>query len=243
MGNLLSCGKTIRLYNSTQWVDLQARSSSLSDNKVIWTGVMYPETKKVIVKESRDLHYNFVQEVTSLRMLTHPNIVTLYGFAAQKARTYVVMECIEGKDLFEIIKAQEPIQLESVFSQIIHALYYMQKTFCMSHGDISPENVMICGDRTAKLIDFEESRVDEIDITIKHPYGKRKYMAPEVFQMSNPIDVFAADIWSLGATMMFCKLQVGKTLMKTKPDERPALSELLDVFECTEDLVPERESL
>lgn len=225
MGNIFGCRKKIYIGDLQEGVVLSKRRK-VNQDKYTWQGVMADTSSVVFAKQVYNLDTMFFAEVAALKCLEHPYIVTYHGHAKYGLNKFIVMEFIEGKDLFDMVVDREVFDIPLIFEQVIDALYYMQSTWKMSHGDISPENIMIQGGRTAKLIDFEDACIGEEEIEITFPYGKTMYMAPEVKNLENPINVFQADIWSLGTTMLFCGYSKGHLLKIPVRSKRPTLESL-----------------
>ena len=124
------------------------------------------------------------QEVSILTKLDHPNIVKYYETYVDEKYIYLVMEYIDGGELFDKIAQQE----NQVFSEEM-AANFMRKLFSalnhmhaqgVVHRDIKPENIMLTKSDELKLIDFGLSKRQEGDKKLKTIAGTPYYMAPEV---------------------------------------------------------------
>ena len=102
------------------------------------------------------------QEVSILTRLDHPNIVKYYETYVDEKYIYLVMEYIDGGELFDKIAQQE----NQVFSEEMAAAF-MRKLFSalnhmhaqgVVHRDIKPENIMLTKSDELKLIDFGLSK-------------------------------------------------------------------------------------
>ena len=109
-----------------------------------------------------------------------------------------------------------------MFSQITKALTFLHYCKKTVHWDIKPENIVICPSKTVKLIDFGVawwlSRNDEV-VWDTNVAGTYSHMAPELVtkkaRSTKPIDLIAADMWSLGITIyqaLLYELPVVKTM-------------------------------
>lgn len=86
----------------------------------------------------------------------------------------------------------------AICRQLIDAVYDLHN-LNIAHMDIKPSNIML-SKNVVKLMDFGLSNMAIIG---SRYMGTLKYMAPEVAAAGSKIyDNFAADIWSLGATMV-----------------------------------------
>jgi outer membrane protein assembly factor BamB/tRNA A-37 threonylcarbamoyl transferase component Bud32 len=155
-------------------------------------------------KEARELaSSSFQREASILATLHHPAIPDVYDFFTEGTRSYLVLECIAGRDLEAIIEeTAKPITVDKILDwaiQLCDVLSYLH-----SHDptpvvfrDLKPSNIMVDPRGRVRLIDFNIAKSfqgDEKGTTI----GTEGYSPPEQYKgMSNP----AGDIYALGATL------------------------------------------
>lgn len=104
-------------------------------------------------------------EIVVLRLVCHPNIVSLKEILASKNKIYIVMEFLEGGDILTALRESDftPEQVRRYFIQICSALEYCQK-LSISHRDIKAENLLLRKDRQSVVItDFGLSALTEED--------------------------------------------------------------------------------
>lgn len=99
-------------------------------------------------KESDDddvLRKTTLREVKILRMLRHPNIVSLTEAFRRKTKLYLVFEYVE-KNLLEVLEEQpQGLDAELVRSyvlQLVNAIHWCHSNDVI-HRDIKPENLLI----------------------------------------------------------------------------------------------------
>lgn len=104
------------------------------------------------------------EEVDCLRKLDHINIVKLYDVVKSSSYIYLVMEFLEGGELYDYVKNSPLERLDeeiskNIIKQVASALEYMHSQNFI-HRDIKPENIMFTNDNydCVKLIDFGFSR-------------------------------------------------------------------------------------
>jgi eukaryotic-like serine/threonine-protein kinase len=197
----------------------------------------------------------FKSEARVLAMLSHPHIVQVQDFGVDQGALFLVMELLEGRDLLHIMKhAQGPLPpgvVLRIARQLCDGLGYIHNFRDPSgrrrqiiHRDVSPANVMVCGDGTVKLLDFGVAKIladSELNMT-RNYRGKFSYMAPELLQgapFDRRVDVFATGIlmWEmLTARRLFFRAHVEDTLnaiesMEIQPPSKlnPRVSPALDV--------------
>jgi TonB family protein len=131
--------------------------------------------------------------------LSHPNLLRL--FRSGRCRLdgndllYLVMEYAE-EDLSQILpqRALTPEETRDMLSPVLDALEYLHRKGFV-HGDLKPANILASGDHL-KLSSDTISRIGEAQSSSKRP---GVYDAPEANSgMLTP----AADIWSLGTTLV-----------------------------------------
>jgi len=152
----------------------------------------------VFNKHFRD---RFIREAHTLAQLSHPNIVHLYDMESQFATYFMVMEYVDGKDLFEVFAQQPRMEIRnagSYLAQVGRALAYLHGQGVV-HGDVKPPNCLVEPSGHVKLTDFGICRcLDQPNTRLEgEPIaGTPEFMAPEVLQgkAMGP----AADIYALG---------------------------------------------
>jgi serine/threonine protein kinase len=77
--------------------------------------------------------------------LDHPNIVKLYGFFDDSTHFYIVMEYMDGGNLFALIKKKKKLtEVETIekLKEVCLGLKEMHDNSIL-HRDIKPENIVI----------------------------------------------------------------------------------------------------
>lgn len=147
------------------------------------------------------------REICLLRLLSHPHIIRSYEVIEEGPDhgdfIAVVMENIEGGELFDYINRNGPLSEEKArvwFLQLLSAVDYCQGNFLV-HRDVKPENILI-DTRTGniKLIDFGFANFFSKSSHLSTFCGSPFYAAPEVIQ-GIPYSGPEVDIWSLGVTL------------------------------------------
>jgi predicted Ser/Thr protein kinase len=150
------------------------------------------------------------REAQAAGRLTHPNIVAVYDFGEepqeQGARAgriaYITMEFVEGRELQQLLAAQERLDVPAIvriMSQLLDALEYSHKNGVV-HRDIKPANIMLLQDDTVKVTDFGIARIESSTLTRAGTImGSPSYMSPEQF-LGLSIDA-RSDLYSAGVVL------------------------------------------
>jgi serine/threonine protein kinase len=160
---------------------------------------------KIIHKHSikKISHINRLRrEINILRLLDHPHIVKLYEVIESDSMMVLVMEYIDGGDLFEHVVQQERLSDEDgrkLFRQLLSAITYCHQNNIV-HRDLKPENIMITSEGNIKVIDFGFTTSYDPENLLKTYCGSLNYCAPEMLE-GVPYPGPAADIWSLGVIL------------------------------------------
>jgi serine/threonine protein kinase len=154
--------------------------------------------------EQEDIRARFEREARVMAKLKHPNLVELLGVDRHNEVPLLVMECVGGKALHEIVKPKirlSPTEVIPILSQLCQGIDYLHSRGII-HRDIKPENVMVDAKGHVTLLDFGVSRPLNSSLTAPGmALGTPAYMAPEMMY-DEPIDG-RADVYSLGVLTYF----------------------------------------
>ncbi|CAM9885186.1 unnamed protein product [Ectocarpus sp. 6 AP-2014] len=139
-------------------------------------------------------------EVKLLQEIEHENIVKLYDFYEEKHFYYLVMEILNGGELFDRIVLKQfynEKEARDVLKVLFKAIQYCHDRD-IAHRDLKPENLLLVSDdddAVIKLADFGFARpVGETGLSTQ--CGTPGYVAPEILKgelYGKPVD-----IWSIG---------------------------------------------
>ncbi|KAM3134104.1 hypothetical protein pb186bvf_013830 [Paramecium bursaria] len=106
--------------------------------------------KKSQMTTEKDIQ-RYKQETEILRILDHPNIIRSYELHQDEENHYIIMEYVDGTDLYSFIdKNRRYLKISNY--QITGRLNYLHKNGII-HRDLKPENIML-QELDVKLIDF-----------------------------------------------------------------------------------------
>jgi hypothetical protein len=199
----------------------------------------------------------FLDEARIASLVAHPNVASIVDTGEEAGTLYLAMEWVDG-DSLQLLhrvlrKAGESIPLGIVLRVVadacagLHAVHEVRdrsgKLLDIVHRDMSPTNVLVGAQGSAKLIDFGVAKAhDRIGATTGGDLkGKARYMAPE---QANGQEVDRrADIWAVGAVLYFLlegkapfdaenDIAVLKLMLEGKAPRRPqadAPSRVIDI--------------
>ena len=168
-------------------------------------------------------------EIETLKMCQHPNIIKLLDVFENTDHVYIVMELLDGGDLFSYLEKRKFKIPEARARKIIHylagALFYLH-SYGIIHRDIKPENILMVDKSESsdvKIVDFGLAKMIGPSQLCIDAYGTLGYVAPEV--LSEKPYAKAADIWSLGVIAYL--MLIGALPFDSKDDH-----ELTRYFRC-----------
>lgn len=166
--------------------------------------------RKVAVKVLRQQYVHdeefirrFRREAQSAAALSHPNVVSIYDVGQDGDVHYIVMECVEGFNLNELIKERAPLQVDEavhIACQICDALDHAHQNQII-HRDIKPHNILIGKNGRVKVTDFGIARA-ATSSTITQTgsvVGSVHYFSPE--HAKGVLTGEKSDIYSLGIVL------------------------------------------
>ena len=161
--------------------------------------------RSVGVEEREAIRKRVLREARAAAALNHANAVTVFDVIEEDGKAFIVMECIGGKTLDELVRAEGSLsdeRLIRIADDVLSALEVAHRNGIV-HRDVKPANVMITSEGRTKLADFGIASVkDDPKITASGLIlGSPSYMAPE--QATHGQSGPEADLWGLGTTLYF----------------------------------------
>lgn len=142
-----------------------------------------------------------------LRKCRHRNVVQLVSLWETSSKIYLVLELVEGGELFDhIVDAGSYSEADAscLTGQIVSAVSYLHSKGVV-HRDLKPENLLYAGNKPdgsvgdIKLADFGLSKLFQQDNSLQTACGTPGYVAPEV--LSGKGYGKEVDLWSVGVIM------------------------------------------
>ena len=159
----------------------------------------------------------FMDEARIVARIRHPNVVPMVDVVQGEHGLFLVMEYVHGESLSRLMrtarKSGQPVPpriVAAIMCGVLLGLHAAHETkgadgelLGVVHRDVSPQNVIVGADGTARVLDFGIAKAaGRAQVTREGQIkGKLAYMAPEQIrgQVDRRTDVFAASVvlWEL----------------------------------------------
>ncbi|KYQ88168.1 putative protein serine/threonine kinase [Tieghemostelium lacteum] len=157
---------------------------------------------------------NTLAEKDILKRIEHPFIVKLHYAFQNEKKLYLVMDFINGGQLFY------HLQKESIFSETQVRFYIAELVLALEHlhdlnvihRDLKPENILIDSQGHCVLTDFGLAKEQVTDDSTGSMCGTLEYTSPEMIQGKNYGK--AVDWWAIGILMY--DMLIGKPPFESK---------------------------
>lgn len=163
---------------------------------------------KVIEKSKMNSHERELlrSEVVILRLLRHPHVISLREILDSRTHIYIVMEFVEGGELYDLIQLKRKLpesHVNRIIFQLLSTVAYLHKCGII-HRDLKPENILLTDsaasdDADIKITDFGLSCICGPEELVTQPCGTLAYVAPEVLTLQGYCH--KVDVWSVGVIM------------------------------------------
>jgi eukaryotic-like serine/threonine-protein kinase len=154
----------------------------------------------------------FVDEAHLATRIRHPNVVATLDVVADGQELFLVLDYVEGESLARLLhsafieeKPPPPRVVVAIACDVLHGLHAAHEArdeagepLGIVHRDVSPQNVIVAVDGTARVLDFGVAKArrrlqSTLDGSLK---GKVAYMAPEQIggEATRLSDIFSVGI-------------------------------------------------
>lgn len=133
-------------------------------------------------------------------------IVKVYDFFYENDTVYMVLEYLDGINLKEYVKAQGgKLNVNEVTSKLNSVMSSLQNLHehGILHRDISPDNIMVLGDGSLKLLDFGGAKIQANTGLSNMVIAKKGYTPIEQYHTDGNQGVWT-DVYAMAATIYFC---------------------------------------
>lgn len=123
----------------------------------------------------------FRAEAQAAARISHPNVVQVYHSGQEGETNYIVMEYVRGKNLRQILAANQRLQPRQAAEVVRHVLKALEAAHDKGviHRDVKPENILVSSEGSVKVTDFGIARALERAQLTAGMLGTVAYVAPE----------------------------------------------------------------
>lgn len=155
----------------------------------------------------------FLDEARLCGRIRHPNVVPTLDVVTTQGEIFIVMEYVAGEALSKLMKSAVARNLPmpqrvaaTVLSSVLHGLHAAHQTkdehgreLGIVHRDVSPQNILVGADGTARVLDFGVAKAAGRMQTTRDGQlkGKIAYMPPEQLAgaaVTRQVDIYAAAV-------------------------------------------------
>lgn len=155
----------------------------------------------------------FLDEARLCGRIRHPNVVPTLDVVTTQGEIFIVMEYVAGEALSKLMKGAQqknilmpPKVAATIMSSVLHGLHAAHQTkdehgreLGIVHRDVSPQNILVGADGTARVLDFGVAKAAGRLQTTRDGQlkGKIAYMPPEQLSgapVNKQVDIYAASV-------------------------------------------------
>ncbi len=159
------------------------------------------------IAASDEEHERFKIEAQAAAALNHPNIATIHAIEDIDEEMFIVMECVEGKELKQLIIDNSQLTIDNCLAYATQIAEGLKAAHAKGiiHRDIKSSNIMLTESGQVKIMDFGLAKFVEASGRLSPltksgtTLGTAAYMSPEQAR-GEPLDQ-RTDIWSLGVVL------------------------------------------
>ncbi|CAA7042783.1 unnamed protein product [Microthlaspi erraticum] len=165
-----------------------------------------------ILNESNGNGEDFMNELASMSIASHVNIVSLFGFCYEGSKRAIIYEFMPNGSLDKFISEDLSTTMDwkvlyDIAVGVARGLEYLHNS-CASkivHFDIKPQNILLDEDFCPKISDFGLAKLCKKNnsiISMLYTRGTAGYIAPEVFSKSYGGVSHKSDVYSYGMVVL-----------------------------------------
>ncbi|WZZ75568.1 hypothetical protein YC2023_086938 [Brassica napus] len=159
-----------------------------------------------ILKDPKENGEDFINELASMSIASHVNIVSLFGFCYEGSKRAIIYEFMPNGSLDKFISEDISTKMDcetlyNIALGVARGLDYLHNS-CVSkivHFDIKPQNILLDEDLCPKISDFGLAKLckkNDSIISMLDARGTVGYIAPEVFSKSYGAVSHKSDVYN-----------------------------------------------
>jgi len=154
--------------------------------------------KTINLSSVKDKFHIIAQEILIMKRVDHHSIVKVFEIYRDQEKIHIVMELLEGKELFDFLFQRDRLkesEAATIIKQLVQWIAYLNSNNIW-HRDIKLENIVIDSFKfQIKILDFGFSWYYEEGVLMDTKVGTPYYIAPEVLKGKYGPEW---DMWSIG---------------------------------------------
>lgn len=157
---------------------------------------------KSILTNKPSLRRKVEREIAVMKLINHKHVIRLYDVLQTKKYLFLIIEHVEGGELFDYIVNKGRLSTEEafqIFRQIIIGVEYCHNNL-ICHRDLKPENLLLDKNNNIKIADFGMASLMEEGKLLETSCGSPHYASPEVVK-GLKYNGMEADVWSCGVVL------------------------------------------
>ncbi|KAK7357763.1 hypothetical protein VNO80_17059 [Phaseolus coccineus] len=170
-----------------------------------------------VLSDSKGNGEEFINEVASISLTSHVNIVSLLGFCQEGSKRALIYKYMPNGSLEKFIyedkdphKLSLQLSCKTIYNTAIgiaRGLEYLHRgcNTKILHFDIKPHNILIDEDFCPKISDFGLAKIcqkKESIVSLLGTRGTAGYIAPEVFSRNFGVVSHKSDVYSYGMVVL-----------------------------------------
>ncbi|AKT36219.1 uncharacterized protein CMC5_003330 [Chondromyces crocatus] len=163
--------------------------------------------------KKEDARERFRREATAAAQLRSAHVVQILDHGIDGEQPFIVMELLEGEDLFERLRKRKRLTIQETSRIVTHVARALSRAHPAGivHRDLKPENFFIVAnedEEVVKVLDFGVAKVSDPKRVMQKTsvgtlVGTPHYMSPEQVKGIGEVD-FRTDLWALGVIAYEC---------------------------------------
>ncbi|KAG9012283.1 hypothetical protein FRB94_006313 [Tulasnella sp. JGI-2019a] len=179
-------------------------SGKLAAVKIIPKNIMFSSRMSISNAGAKHekLMLSIRREIVIMKLIDHPNIMALYDVFEADNELFLLLEYIEGGELFDFLVSKgrlQPPEALRYFREIIQGVEYCHR-FNICHRDLKPENLLLDKNKNIKIADFGMAAMEIANGMLETSCGSPHYASPEIVA-GKAYHGAASDIWSCGVVL------------------------------------------
>ncbi|XP_051172798.1 cyclin-dependent kinase 1 [Leptopilina boulardi] len=180
------------------------------------TGEIVAMKKIRLESDDEGIPSTAIREISLLKELKHPNIVSLLDVLMEESKLYLIFEYLtmdlkKYMDTLGSGKLMNPSVVKCYLYQITKAILFCHQRRVL-HRDLKPQNLLVDKSGVIKIADFGLGRAFGIPVRVyTHEVVTLWYRAPEILLGATRYSC-AIDVWSIGC--IFAEMATKKPLFQ-----------------------------